>query len=125
MKNHVVGKRSAVTCALKCANQCMNPVCNTSDAAYFGDIARAAVSRRALLGGGAAGALIMALGTAGKNAPQALAQESLYPNSFIAKAPDAPGGSPPPLRAHRPGSPHRGQLRDPPGLPLAPHHPLG
>lgn len=94
MKNHVVGKRSAVTCALKCANQCMNPVCNTSDAAYFGDIARAAISRRALLGGTAAGALVMAIGGAGKNAPQAFADANTSPNAFIANAPKAPGGSP-------------------------------
>ncbi len=31
MSDHVRGKRSAVTCQLKCANACLGPECNTSD----------------------------------------------------------------------------------------------
>ncbi|WP_354185783.1 PhoX family phosphatase [Arthrobacter sp. UYCu712] len=56
------GKRSAVTCALKCDNACSGEVCNTSSNGYFRDIASATMSRRAALGFGAAGALAVALG---------------------------------------------------------------
>lgn len=62
MKDHVKGKRSAVTCALKCSNQCMGELCNTSASGYFRDIVSAALTRRAALGGGAAGALAIAVG---------------------------------------------------------------
>ncbi|MEL4503857.1 PhoX family protein [Luteococcus sp. H91] len=51
MIGHVRGKRSAVTCQLKCDNQCLGEVCNTTSNDYFRDIASAAVSRRAVLGG--------------------------------------------------------------------------
>ncbi len=56
------GRRSAVTCHLRCGDACSKPVPNTSDNEHFRDVASAALSRRALLGG--AGALSLAL-TAG------------------------------------------------------------
>ncbi|WP_344306249.1 PhoX family phosphatase, partial [Brevibacterium samyangense] len=64
MADHVRGKRSPVTCALKCGNACLGEVCNTSQNAYFRDIASAALSRRSILGGAAAGALAIAVTTA-------------------------------------------------------------
>lgn len=64
MLGHTKGKRSAVTCALKCDNACSGEVCNTSSNSYFRDIASATMSRRAALGFGAAGALAVALGGA-------------------------------------------------------------
>jgi secreted PhoX family phosphatase len=64
MLGHTKGKRSAVTCALKCDNACTGEVCNTSSNSYFRDIASATMSRRAALGFGAAGALAVVLGTA-------------------------------------------------------------
>ena len=64
MLGHTKGKRSAVTCALKCANACAGDVCNTSSNSYFRDIASATMSRRAALGFGAAGALAVVLGSA-------------------------------------------------------------
>lgn len=64
MLGHTKGKRSAVTCALKCDNACTGEVCNTSSNSYFRDIASATMSRRAALGFGAAGALAVALGGA-------------------------------------------------------------
>ncbi|GAA1491174.1 PhoX family protein [Brachybacterium sacelli] len=65
MKDAVRGKRSAVTCALKCANQCAAGPCNHSDNSTFRDIASAALSRRTVLGG-TGGALTIALaGTLG------------------------------------------------------------
>lgn len=64
MLGHTKGKRSAVTCALKCDNACSGDVCNTSSNSYFRDIASATMSRRAALGFGAAGALAVVLGSA-------------------------------------------------------------
>ncbi|GAA1486604.1 PhoX family protein [Brachybacterium fresconis] len=60
MTGRTRGKRSAVTCALKCGNQCAHAACNTSGNAYFGDIASAALSRRALFGAAGAGAVVVA-----------------------------------------------------------------
>ena len=64
MADHVRGKRSAVTCHFKCANACLGPECNTSANPHFRDIASAALTRRALLGLGAAGAVGIALAAA-------------------------------------------------------------
>lgn len=64
MSDHVRGKRSAVTCQLKCANACLGPECNTSDNPHFRDIASSALSRRSLLGLGLAGALGLVVGNA-------------------------------------------------------------
>lgn len=61
MAQHVRGKRSAVTCHLKCANACAKGVCNTSGNAYFRDIVDTQLSRRGLLGLGAAGAAAIVL----------------------------------------------------------------
>ncbi len=62
MLGHTKGKRSAVTCALKCDNACASAVCNTSSNGYFRDVASESISRRAVLGFGAAGALAIAFG---------------------------------------------------------------
>ncbi|MDN4610592.1 PhoX family protein [Arthrobacter burdickii] len=56
------GKRSAVTCALKCDNACSDAVCNTSTNTYFRDIVSSEFSRRSALGAGAAGALTLLVG---------------------------------------------------------------
>ena len=64
MADHVRGKRSAVTCRLKCADACLGPECNTSDNAHFRDIASAALTRRSLLGLGLAGAVGLVVGNA-------------------------------------------------------------
>ena len=61
MLGHVRGKRSAVTCALKCDNACAGEVCNTSKNNYFRDIVEGQLSRRSALGLGLAGALTLAL----------------------------------------------------------------
>ncbi|MGO4186283.1 PhoX family protein [Pseudarthrobacter sp. TAF60_1] len=73
MLGHTKGKRSAVTCALKCDNACAGDVCNTSSNSYFRDIASATMSRRAALGFGAAGALAVVLGNAVASAEPAVA----------------------------------------------------
>ncbi len=73
MLGHTKGKRSAVTCALKCDNACASEVCNTSENGYFRDIASATLSRRAALGFGAAGALAVVLGSAVTSAESASA----------------------------------------------------
>ncbi|WAB80992.1 PhoX family phosphatase [Microcella daejeonensis] len=67
---HARGKRSPVTCRLKCADACDRPECNTSGNPTFRSIAAAAFSRRSLFGGAAAGALTIAAasGTSGSAA---------------------------------------------------------
>ncbi|AJT41862.1 PhoX family protein [Psychromicrobium lacuslunae] len=62
MAGHTRGKRSAVTCQLKCDSACAGEVCNTTNNEYFRDIAGAAMGRRQLLGLGAAGAATLVLG---------------------------------------------------------------
>lgn len=64
MLGHTKGKRSPVTCALKCDNACSGEVCNSSTNGYFRDIASATMSRRSALGFGAAGALAVVFGNA-------------------------------------------------------------
>lgn len=68
MLGHTRGKRSAVTCALKCDNACSKAVCNTSTNSYFRDIASAEFSRRSAMGIGLAGALIAAVLVTGQGA---------------------------------------------------------
>jgi secreted PhoX family phosphatase len=54
MLGHTFGKRSAVTCALKCDNACAGEVCNSSKNSYFRDVVNAEFTRRSALGVGAA-----------------------------------------------------------------------
>lgn len=76
MLGHVRGKRSAVTCALKCANACTGDTCNTSNNSYFRDIVSSQLSRRSALGLGLAGALTLAFAQAPRAEAAALAAES-------------------------------------------------
>ena len=81
---HARGKRSPVTCALKCGNACTHPVPNESDNAYFPDVAAGALSRRALLGAGAATGLALTLAgpvaaKPGQPAAGSLAFEAISP----------------------------------------------
>ncbi|WP_232549371.1 PhoX family protein [Propioniciclava soli] len=46
------GNRSSLTCRFKCGDACFHAVPNTSDNAYFGDIAEAALSRRGVMKAG-------------------------------------------------------------------------
>ena len=73
MLGHTKGKRSPVTCALKCDNACSGEVCNSSSNDYFRDIASATMSRRSALGFGAAGALAVVFGNAVTSAEPATA----------------------------------------------------
>ncbi len=63
MAGHTKGKRSPVTCQLKCGNACAMGVCNQSDNEYFKDIVGAALSRRSVLLGAGAGALALTFAT--------------------------------------------------------------
>jgi uncharacterized protein len=56
---HTAG-RSPMTCLYKCGDACAHPVPNQSDNEYFGDVVRAQVSRRGLLGAGVAGVAAVA-----------------------------------------------------------------
>ena len=58
---HARGKRSPVTCELKCGNACAHEAPNPTDNEYFPDVASRALSRRGALGAAGAGALALAL----------------------------------------------------------------
>lgn len=73
MAGHTFGKRSAVTCHLKCDDACFRPVPNRSDNEYFRDIASTALKRRTVLAGAAAGAAAIAIGTVAGDATPASA----------------------------------------------------
>ncbi|REJ06649.1 PhoX family phosphatase [Microbacterium bovistercoris] len=83
MADHAKGKRSAVTCQLKCANACLGPECNTSANEDFRSIASAVFSRRALFGLGAAAAVAVAVGV-GRETPASAATAS-GPGAAFAK----------------------------------------
>ena len=83
MAGHVRGKRSPVTCALKCANACSTAACNTSHNSSFRDIVARQISRRSALGLGLAGAVTVAVASAGG-----------APTAEAAVAGAAVGGSP-------------------------------
>ncbi|MEY2849562.1 MAG: hypothetical protein RI885_2229 [Actinomycetota bacterium] len=73
MRGQTHGKRSAVTCHLKCADACFHPVPNTSDNGYFRDVVGSAFSRRMLLAGAAVGAGALVVGESAASAPSAAA----------------------------------------------------
>lgn len=79
MWNHVKGKRSAVTCALKCNNACLEPDANCSSNSYFKDILESTISRRAALGATAGAAIVI---SAESLVPQAAQAASHNPNSW-------------------------------------------
>lgn len=56
--------RQRVTCRYKCGDACSQPVRNTSENAYFREVAREAVSRRAALRAGAVTVLAVGAGSA-------------------------------------------------------------
>ncbi|MCZ4555836.1 PhoX family phosphatase [Rhodococcus maanshanensis] len=56
--------RASITCQYKCGNACSHEVPNTSGGEYFGDIVRAAMSRRGLLKSGAVAVLAVGAGGA-------------------------------------------------------------
>ncbi|GAA2174249.1 PhoX family phosphatase [Agrococcus versicolor] len=89
MAAHVRGKRSAVTCQLKCANACLGDVCNTSRNGYLRDIVDAELSRRALLGAGVAGTVALLTTQQIAGASSALAAPPV-PGAAFGFAPIAP-----------------------------------
>ncbi|WP_336712905.1 PhoX family protein [Arthrobacter sp. USHLN218] len=82
MLGHVSGKRSAVTCALKCGNACAQGVCNTSANNYFRDVVSAEFSRRNMLGVSSAGVLALVFG--GSAAANATSAAGLSPAAKVA-----------------------------------------
>lgn len=73
------GKRSPVTCRLKCADACSHPASNQSANEYFRDVASAALSRRAMLGGIGAAAAAVVIGSQVAGAPSAAASAPAAP----------------------------------------------
>ncbi|WP_446665554.1 PhoX family protein [Flexivirga sp. B27] len=90
MADHVVGKRSPVTCQLKCRNACLAPVPNTSDNSTFRDIAGAALTRRSLLGLAGAGAITVAAAAAGAAPAAATPGKGHWPGAGMSFRPIAP-----------------------------------
>jgi hypothetical protein len=74
MLGHTRGKRSAVTCHLKCDDACAQPVPYPSDNPYFRDIAQSALARRTLFRGAGAAALTLVVGSSVTGAPAAAAR---------------------------------------------------
>jgi len=89
MQGHTRGKRSAVTCHLKCADACSHPAPNLSANGYFRDVVNSAFSRRALLAGAGAGAAAVVIGGAvgGSAAPAAAAPNGPGKLPFVPIAP--------------------------------------
>ncbi len=75
MAGQTHARRSPVTCHLRCGDACSFTPPNTSHNHYFRDVASSALSRRAVLGGMAAGATVAAL-VPGLDAPAAAAPGS-------------------------------------------------
>ena len=68
------GGRDAMTCLYRCGNACDHPVPNESTNPYLGDLVGAEVSRRAVMRGSAAGALVLGFaGTAAAASPASAA----------------------------------------------------
>jgi secreted PhoX family phosphatase len=66
------GKRSPVTCHLRCGDACAFEAPNTTETSYFRDVAAQALSRRGVVGAGAAAAGVALVG-AGLGSPAAAA----------------------------------------------------
>lgn len=63
MAGHTAGKRSPVTCHLKCGDACAQPVPNTSGNPTFREIADAALTRRSVLAGALVAGTAIVLGS--------------------------------------------------------------
>ncbi|MFD7308858.1 PhoX family protein [Promicromonospora sp. NPDC059942] len=70
---HARGKRSPVTCRLKCNDACLHPAPNESANEYFKDVVSSVLSRRAMLGTLAVAAGAVVIGAQGATAPSAAA----------------------------------------------------
>ncbi|MCM6763618.1 PhoX family phosphatase, partial [Rathayibacter sp. ZW T2_19] len=90
MAGHTRGKRSPVTCALKCANACSAATCNTSHNSYFRDIVGAQISRRGALGLGLAGAVTIAVASPGAPTAEAATAAAAGDGSPLVFSPIAP-----------------------------------
>ena len=80
MLGHTRGNRDAATCHFKSGNACAKDVCNTSTNTYFRDIADTALSRRSILGIGAAASAALVIGVDTRSAPVAHADTIIAPN---------------------------------------------
>ncbi len=85
--------RSSLTCLYRCGNACANDAPNCSDNEYFGDMMRAAVSRRSVLRAGAVvGAVGLAAPVLGGGSAAAATRGSAAPTTGLKASPRfAPG----------------------------------
>ncbi|MET0871440.1 MAG: PhoX family phosphatase, partial [Paeniglutamicibacter terrestris] len=79
MLGHTRGNRDAATCHFKCGDACAKDVCNTSSNGYFRDIADGALSRRSILGLGAAASAALVVGGQSIGASSATADTIVAP----------------------------------------------
>lgn len=79
---HARGKRSPVTCRLKCNDACLHPAPNESANEYFKDVVSSVLSRRAMLGTLAVAAGAVVIGAQGVGAPSAAAAATLPEGRF-------------------------------------------
>ena len=84
-----ISNRQHITCLYKCGDQCSQPVPNTTDNAYFGDIA-AGISRRGVLK--AAGVMTLAVG-ATQMLPTTAAAQGAGPLGSLGGAAGSLGGA--------------------------------
>ena len=77
--------RSAMTCHYRCGDACSHEAPNTSGGEYFGDVMAQAISRRNLLKGGAAAAVVLTVGRFGS--PQAAGAAEAVEAAAVAGAP--------------------------------------
>lgn len=71
MADRTHGNRSPVTCHLRCGDACFTAVPNTTETSYFRDVATAALSRRRVIAGAAAGLAAAAVSPVLAGAPAA------------------------------------------------------
>jgi uncharacterized protein len=84
------GRRSPVTCHLRCGDACSSAAPNTTETTYFRDVAGRALSRRGVLGAGAASAGLLALTSSGLASPTAAAPAKQASGGGLTFQPIAP-----------------------------------
>ena len=77
-----------MTCRYRCGDACSHEAPNRSDGEYFGDIAAQAISRRSLLKGGAAAAVVLTVGRFGTTDALAAVGSDGAPLTFASVPPN-------------------------------------
>lgn len=89
MEGHTRGKRSAMTCHLKCDDACFHPAPNPTENEYFRDIVGVAMTRRTLLAGAGVGAAAIVIGSSA-TAPSPASAAPLHRQGGLSFSPISP-----------------------------------